>query len=76
MMQSNIYKVEPGTNLRDAVEKAIYTARALKKDVIIEMNHARFVVGPDTGLQGGIDAYLTAQRKLFEEAQKLRQKTK
>jgi len=67
------YSVEPGTNIRVAIEDAIVLARANNAGVIVQMNGARFAVKPDTKLQDAIDDYLAVKKKMFETQQKLNQ---
>jgi len=71
-----IYKPTPETNLRTAIENAIRMARATGKNIIIQMNGARFCVDRDTKIQVAIDAYMDVKRKIFETEQKLKQKSK
>ena len=70
------YKTTPGTNIRTAVENAIRMARATGKNIIIEMNNARFCVNRDTDVQTGINAYLAVQDKITKTQQQLQMHTK
>ena len=75
-MKPNIYNVEDGTNIREAVERAILIARAKNAPTIVQFNGVRFCVNPDTNRQEAIDTYLEVKEKMFETEKLLKQKTK
>lgn len=65
-----------GTNLREAIENAVRMARATGKNIIIQMNGARFCVDRDTKMQDAINAYMDVKRKIYETEKILKQKSK
>ena len=73
-MKKYEYKPQKGMNIREAVENASRMARATGATIFVEMNGARFSVGPDTQMQTAIDAYLEVKNKMFETEKKLKQK--
>ena len=70
------YTPQSWVSLREAIENATKMARATGNTIIINMNNVRFSVKADTKLQEAIDTYMEVQRKMFENEQKLKQKTK
>ena len=71
---AKVYVVEPGTNIRQAIEHAITMARVSCTDIIIQMNEARFSVGPDTNVQKAINTYLEVLDKIQKTTEQLKQK--
>ena len=72
----NEFTAKPNSSLRQTIEQAILNARAVKSNIIVVINNARFCVGPDTTTQEAIDTYMEVKRKMFETEQKLKQKTR
>lgn len=70
------YTPTKGTGLREAIENAIRMARATGKNIIIQINNARFCVDRDTKMQEAIDTYMDVKRKIYETEKQLKQKSK
>ena len=75
-MNSNEYMAKPSENINIAIERAVIMARALKTQVFITLNGARFCVSPDTTIQHAINTYLEIKDKMFKTEQLLKQKTR
>ncbi len=72
-MKTQTYTVTPGTNINEAMERAIAIAHAINKTLIVIMNGARFCVNPDTTVQKAIDTYLEVKDQMFETEKLLQQ---
>ena len=75
-IQNYSYTPTKGTNLREAIENAVRMARATGKNIIIQINNARFSVDRDTKMQEAIDTYMDVKRKMYETEKQLKQKSK
>ena len=75
-MKTQTYTPQSWVSLNQAIENATKMARATGTKIIIQMNDARFCVGPDTRMQDAIDAYMEVKRKIFETEQQLKQQGK
>ena len=65
-----------GTDIGKAVESAIKMALATGKNVIIQMNEARFCVNAKTKKEDAIKAYHEVRNKIIETKKKLNENVK